>query len=117
MAAFPSSPQPAPGTPVLVPAPAPPPRSKGPVYFFVFLLVAGALWYFRPQQQKTPKNAVIPTVKAVKGAIESTRRVAGSITASRFANITIPVLQAPDTGRGMTLTELASSGSMVKKGD
>lgn len=117
MAALPSTPQPSPGTPLLVPAPAPPPRSKGPIFFVVILLTAVAYWYFRPQQQRTPVTAGIPTVKAVHGTLASTRRIAGSITANRFANVTVPRLQAPETGRGMTLVYLADSGSMVKKGD
>jgi multidrug resistance efflux pump len=72
---------------------------------------------FRPNQEKAPKTAVVATAKAVRGSIARMRRVAGSITASRFANVTVPILQAPETGRGMTLTYLATSGSIVKKGD
>ena len=117
MAALPSTPQPSPGTPLLIPAPAPPPRSRGPIFFLVILLTAGALWYFRPQQERTPLTVRVPTVKAVHGTLADTRRIAGSITASSFANINAPRLQAPETGRGMTLTFLADSGSMVKKGD
>jgi cobalt-zinc-cadmium efflux system membrane fusion protein len=48
--------------------------------------------------------------------IDPTRRVAGSISAGRFANVAAPVLQAPDQGRGLTLTYLAESGMRVKKG-
>lgn len=81
------------------------------------LFVAGAVWYFRPQQEKAPPTAAIRTAKAVRGSLTRTRRVTGSITASRFANVTVPILQAPESGRGMTLTYLAESGSMVKKGD
>jgi multidrug efflux pump subunit AcrA (membrane-fusion protein) len=83
----------------------------------MILLVAAGIWYFRPQQEKAPKTVVTPTVKAVHGTLSTTRRVAGSISASRFANVTVPILQAPETGRGMTLTFLASSGSMVKEGE
>jgi HlyD family secretion protein len=117
LAALPSSPQPPIGSPQPVPAPPPSPRSKGPIFFILILLVAGAAWYFRPQQEKAPRTALIPTAKAVRGSLTSARRVAGSITASRFATITVPILQAPDSGRGMTLTYLAASGSIVKKGD
>src|SRR5262245_53777194 len=80
MAAFPSQPQPTPGTPQLVPAPERP-RGKGPIFFFLILIIGGAVWYFRPQQEKSSKTVVIPTVKAVHGAIESTRRIAGTVTA------------------------------------
>src|SRR5205085_5682932 len=51
------------------------------------------------------------------GTLAPTRRIAGSITAQRFSTITAPILQAPDTGRAMTLTFLADSGSHVKEGD
>lgn len=117
MAALPSSPQPSPGAPALVPPPQPAPRGKGTIYFFMILLVAAGIWYFRPQQEKQAKTVVVPTVKAVHGTLSTTRRVAGSIGASRFANVTVPILQAPESGRGMTLMFLASSGSMVRKGD
>ena len=58
----------------------------------------------------------IPTARVYRGVIEPTRRVAGSISAGRFANVAAPVLQSPDTGRGLTLTYLAESGTRVKKG-
>lgn len=117
MAALPSSPPNHGGAPLLVPVPAPPPRSKGPIFFIVILLIAGAAWYLRPQQQKTRQADIVRTVKVIRGSLAATRRVPGSITASRFANVTVPILQAPESGRGMTLTYLAASGSMVKKGD
>jgi len=117
MAASPSTPAPGPSSPRLVPAPDRPPRSKGPIYFFVILLIGGAAWFFRPRHEKPGRTATLPTVKAVRGAVVATRRLAGSITAGRFANITIPKLQAPDTGRGLTLTYIVPSGSMVKEGD
>jgi len=117
MSPLPSSPQPVHQTPQLSAVPAPPRRGKGPIYFLVIVLMAGAAWYLRPQQEKASKTAGIHTVKAVRGTVASTRRVAGSITASRFANIVVPVLQAPDTGRGLTLTYLADSGHVVNEGD
>jgi biotin carboxyl carrier protein len=115
MASWPS-PQPSTPPPSLVPAPTRPPRSKGPVFFFVIILIAGSMWYLRPQQQEPAAKVVTPTVKAVRGTIAATHRVAGSITAGRFANITVPRMQAPESGRAMTLTYLADSGSMVKEG-
>src|SRR5262245_11965899 len=116
MAAFPSSPQPSTEAPKLVPAPERP-RSKGPIFFFLILFTAAAFWYFRPKQEKPGRAVAVSTVKPMRGAIESVRRIGGSITAGRFANITVPILQAPDTGRGLTLTFLASSGSLVNEGD
>jgi HlyD family secretion protein len=120
MSALPTLPQPSPektGLSALANVPTPPKRSRGPIYFLVMVLIAGAAWYFRPQQGKTSKTASVQTVRAVRGTVASTRRVAGSITARRFANIVVPVLQAPDTGRGLTLTYLASSGHLVNEGD
>src|SRR5947207_847139 len=120
MSAFPTSPQPSPETPSLslLPLAPPPPRhSRGPIYFFFIVLIAGGAWYLRPEQEKSSKTAGIRTVKPVRGTVASTHRVSGSITASRFSNIVVPLLQAPDTGRGLTLTYLADSGSYVKEGD
>jgi HlyD family secretion protein len=116
MSAFPSTPQPTPEPPRLVPAPERP-RSKGIIFFFLILLLGGAIWYFRPKQEDSSRNVSVTTIKAVRGSIESTRRLAGSITAARFANITVPILQAPDSGRGLTLTYLATNGSLVNEGE
>jgi biotin carboxyl carrier protein len=58
----------------------------------------------------------VSTVRAIRGVIQNTRRLAGSISASRFLNVGAPVLQAPDTGRGLTLIFLAASGTRVKRG-
>ena len=75
-----------------------------------------AAWRLRPQPHKAAAGAAVATVRAIRGAIRNTRRLAGSISASRFVNIGAPVLQAPDQGRGLTLTFLAPSGSHVKQG-
>ncbi len=117
MAAFPTSPERSPEVPGPVPAPAPPGRRKLPWYGIGILLVAGGMWYLRPGEHQNVKTVTVPTVKAVRGSIEATRRIAGSVTAGRFANVNIPRLQAPETGRGMTITFLADSGRIVKKGE
>jgi biotin carboxyl carrier protein len=75
-----------------------------------------AAWFFRPQPKKTVGAPSVATVRIVRGVIQNTRRLAGSITARRFVNIGAPVLQGPDTGRGLTLIFLAASGSHVKEG-
>jgi biotin carboxyl carrier protein len=120
MSAFPSSPRtsppPPPVIPVVTPPEAPAPPSRWPVYTLVALLALGAAWFLRPKPQARPAVVVIPTARAYRGTVEPTRRVAGSITAGRFANVAAPVLQAPDQGRGLTLTYLASSGTHVRKG-
>src|SRR3954447_22246388 len=110
MSAFPASPQPTPAAPQVVPAPERP-RGKWPVYLFAIVLLVAGAWLFRPRADKPAADAAaaIRTIKAVRGNIESTRRIAGSITAARFANITVPILQAPESGRGLTLMRLADS--------
>jgi len=59
----------------------------------------------------------ISTVRVTRGVIQATRRLSGSISAGRFMNVGAPVLQAPDRGRGLTLTFLAASGTHVKQGE
>ena len=81
----------------------------------VVLLAAG--WLLRPAKRVPVAPVAVPTARAVRGVIEATRRVAGSIIAGRFANIAAPILRAPDQGHGLTLTFLAASGTRVKEGD
>ena len=58
-----------------------------------------------------------PTVRAARGVIQNTRRLAGfHYVRGRFMNIGAPVLQAPDTGRGLTLIFLAASGNARERG-
>jgi multidrug efflux pump subunit AcrA (membrane-fusion protein) len=83
----------------------------------VVLLIVAAAWVFRPAKKVTSVAPAVPTAKAVRGAIDETRRVAGSIVAGRFSNISAPLLKAPDQGRGLTLTHLAISGTKVREGD
>ena len=91
-------------------------RTRWPLYVLLALAVLAAAWIFRPQPAKTAGAPSVPTVRAARGVIQNTRRLAGSITARRFVNIGAPVLQAPDTGRGLTLIFLAASGTHVKEG-
>ena len=92
-------------------------KLRVPLIAAVTLLLLAAAWLFRPAQHAAPVTVSVPTVKAARGAISPTRRVAGSIIAGRFANIAAPMLKAPDQGRGLTLTFLATSGTHVKEGD
>ena len=95
-----------------------PPESRGlwPLYVLLALAVLGAAWLLRPQPRKSVAPSVT-TIRAARGVIQNTRRLAGSITARRFVNIGAPVLQGPDTGRGLTLIFLAASGTHVKEGE
>ena len=119
MSASPNSPwiQPErPNSSPLQPVKKPESGGRWPIYGVIGLAVLGAAWMLRPQPQKTGATPAVPTVRAARGVIQNTRRLAGSITAGRFMNIGAPVLQAPDQGRGLTLTFLATSGSRVKEG-
>src|SRR5262245_14806448 len=82
-------------------------RTQWPLYVLLALVVLAAAWFFRPQPAKTVAPSVT-TIRAARGVIQNTRRLAGSITARRFVNIGAPVLQGPDTGRGLTLIFLAA---------
>jgi HlyD family secretion protein len=80
------------------------------------MVVVAAAWWLRPQPRKPVVAPSVSTVRAIRGFIQDTRRLAGSISARRFMNIGAPVLQAPDQGRGLTLIFLAASGTHVKRG-
>src|ERR1039458_817070 len=119
MSASPNSPWIAPERPRSNPAkPVKQPESpvRWPVYVLLAMLVLAGVWVFRPQPRKTMAAPSVSTVRATRGVIQNTRRLAGSISARRFMNIGAPVLQSPDQGRGLTLTFLAASGTRVKQG-
>ena len=120
MSASPNSPWISPERPLrppAQPAKAPEPAPRWPIYGLLALMVLAAAWILRPQPGKTVAAPSVSTVRAIRGVIQATRRLAGSITARRFMNIGAPVLQAPDTGRGLTLIFLAASGTRVKEGE
>lgn len=122
MSAFPNSPQMPETTPETArPAPVAllPPPSSGYRWLIPVALVGAlaAMWFLRPGARTRPAASYpVRTTRAIHGVLETTRRVAGSIIARRFANIAAPILQAPDQGRGLTLIYLAESGSKVKEG-
>jgi HlyD family secretion protein len=120
MSASPNSPWIPPEEPLILPTePAKEPESpvRWPIYVLLALVAVAAAWIFRPQPRTTAAAPSVRTVRATRGVIQNTRRVAGSISAGRFVNIGAPVLQAPDTGRGLTLIFLAESGARVKEGE
>jgi HlyD family secretion protein len=82
----------------------------------IVLAAAGAGWLGARRQSRRAAAPVVRTVRAVHGSIESTRRIAGSVSARRYAMVAAPILQAPDTGRGLVLTYLAESGAIVQEG-
>src|SRR5664280_623092 len=116
MSASPNSPWIPPERPLSLPAKQPESPPRWPVYVLLALVVLAAAWVLRPQPRKTVAVPSVSTVRATRGVIHATRRLAGSISARRFINIGAPVLQAPDQGRGLTLIFLAESGAHVKQG-
>jgi HlyD family secretion protein len=119
MSASPNSPWIPPGSPLSIPAgPFKPLESppRWPAYILLATVVAAGAWWLRPQPRKAVVAPSVSTVRATRGIIQATRRLAGSISARRFMNIGAPVLQAPDQGRGLTLIFLAASGTHVKQG-
>ena len=89
---------------------------RWPVYVLLAMVAVAGAWWLRPQARKPVVGPSVSTVRATRGFIQATRRLAGSISARRFMNIGAPVLQAPDQGRGLTLIFLAASGTHVKRG-
>ena len=83
----------------------------------VTVMLVAAAWLMRPAHRTAAPATVVPTAKAVRGVIEATCRLTGSVSAGRLTNVAAPVLRAPDQGRGLTLTFLADSGKTVKEGD
>ena len=119
MSASPNSPWIPPERPQSIPAsPVKPPESppRWPAYVLLATVVVAGAWWLRSQPPKPVAAPSVSTVRATRGIIQATRRLAGSISARRFMNIGAPVLQAPDQGRGLTLIFLAASGTHVKQG-
>src|SRR5450759_3507875 len=98
------------------PAKHPESPARRPIYVLLALVVVAAAWVLRPHPKKTVAAPSVSPVRATRGVIQATRRLAGSISASRVMHTGAPVLQAPDQGRGLTLIFLAASGTHVKQG-
>jgi HlyD family secretion protein len=58
----------------------------------------------------------VKTVKAVRGPLQRTLRVTGSVVSRNFSNIVVPLAQAPET-RELVLISLPSNGAKVKEGE
>jgi HlyD family secretion protein len=106
----------------LRPVPAPerrPSRRKLVLPVSVLLVILGLLAWLalRTQFAGGPPPSALKTAQVVQGSFKRTLRVTGQTSARNFANITVPLVRAPDSGRGMTLLRLAKPGSLVKAGD
>ena len=105
--------------PPQLPAAQPPkPPVRWPYYAGALAALAlGAAVYLRPRPATTATLAAsVPTVRVARGRLQETLRVAGSISAGHFSNLSAPLLQAPDMGHGLTLVSLVASGSRVREG-
>jgi HlyD family secretion protein len=97
--------------------PGAPRRSRWPIFFVTLLLLAGAAWWLRPRPKKQSAAVSIPTVRVIRGALQRTLRLSGSISAKNYVSVTGPILRAPDAGRGLVLIYVPPFGAMVHKGD
>lgn len=124
---MPALPQPLPIPPErepkpLEPVPAPvrrPSRWKWVLAAVLVIALIGALaWaWLRPQYGVGGPPVVVPTAKVIQGTFKRTIRITGQTSARHFANITVPLVRAPDSRQGMILLKLAKPGSEVQKGD
>src|SRR5262249_22471254 len=81
----------------------------------VVLLSAG-VWTFR--SGRSAAETASPgdrTARVIRGALERTIRLTGTITTKKFASIAAPMMLGPDAGRDLLLVHIASAGSMVKR--
>ena len=120
MSAFASTPQPAPEVgPERVDLPRPGPgRKKWLIVPVLIAAAAGAAWLVRTRQAAKPAALLlVRTARVVRGDLDRTLRLSGTLSATNFANITAPLMRAPDAGRGQVLIYLPPPGVFVKKGD
>jgi multidrug efflux pump subunit AcrA (membrane-fusion protein) len=99
--------------------PPPDPRvRRWPAAVLLIAVLGAAAWYLRPNSRTNPSPAAaVKTVAATRGVVQRTLRVTGSVEARNFSNLTVPLAQAPETGRALTIISLPANGSMVKEGD
>ncbi len=108
--------------PALVPSPEEPKTKQAWLIWgslLVLLVASIAAWQWYSAQQEAEKLAAIPAVRTAKARVASlhqTVRITGVTTARNFANITVPKLTGPEGNRPMTILKMATSGTMVKKG-
>src|ERR1044071_568972 len=85
----------------------------------IVLMAAAALsagvWTPRLQHAAAdPTGPADRTARVIRGALERTIRLTGTITTKNFASIAAPMMLGPDAGRDLLLLHLAPAGSMVK---
>jgi RND family efflux transporter MFP subunit len=96
---------------------APPGRPLRIIVAVVLIVaVAAGAWFLRRQRQPKPAGPVIRTVRALRGAMASTIRLSGSISAKRFVSISAPMMQGAEGDRGLVLLYLPPNGSAVREG-
>src|SRR3954469_881124 len=104
----------------MVPPPTPGPPRWPLIAVAVLLIVGVGAWQLRSRiaARQAAAAPVVKTVKAVRGVLQQSLRVTGSVTARNFSNVFAPIVQAPDGDhRGLVLIHLATNGGMVKEGD
>jgi HlyD family secretion protein len=102
-----------------------PPHQGTPVWrigAIAAVIAAGAWAGYQYLNQPAPQGqgsgpAAARTAKVVSGTVQRTLRLTGSTTAKNFRSIAAPRLQGRDGQSALTLTYLASSGAIVRKGD
>ena len=131
-------PSPAPG-PAIVPRPVEPKQPRrlaGILLIAAVLMVAGGAWYWKSRVPDTNSGGPIvsvPVIAASLGNLQSTVRIAGTVSAARYASIMAPRIQGNrgNFNRGgqqqgangnfndfnLTITRLVAPGSSVKAGE
>ena len=127
--------------PAIVPRPVEPkrPRKMAGILLVTVLVVAGGLaWYWNTQSNAKDTTggpiAAVPTLALAAGDLHETVRIAGVVSAERFASIMAPRIQGNrgnynrggQGGNGpngqnndfnLTVTNLVAAGANVKSGD
>ena len=114
-----------PGQPAPGPAPVPPPVQPGrprwrlpALVLLAGLLGAGLYLLLKPGPAAQVGSAdLVQTAGVTSGPLARVVRVAGQTSARNFASIMVPTFRGPDSGRDLTLMNVAKAGSFVKKGD
>ena len=78
--------------------------------------LSAGVWTPRPGHPAAePISPADRTARVIRGVLDRTIRLTGTISTKNFATITAPMMQGPDAGRELLLMRLGEAGSMVKK--